>query len=60
VGRETSLTLPFESENVMKGSTSRGTLPAKSSAACGPVSARSDRIAHDEPTERSAGTQSFS
>jgi hypothetical protein len=41
VGRETSLTLPFASENLMKGTSSRRTLPAKSSAVCGPVTARS-------------------
>jgi hypothetical protein len=60
LGREASLALPVGSENVMKGRSRRGTLPAKSSAACGPVSARSDRIAHHERTERSTGTQSFS
>jgi signal transduction histidine kinase len=45
--------LLFESENLMKGSTSRGTLPAQSSAVCRPVTATSDRIAHHELTERS-------
>jgi signal transduction histidine kinase len=52
-GLETPLTLPFGSEDLTKGASSRGTLPAKSSAVCGPVTARSDRIAHHEPTERS-------
>ncbi len=37
----------------MNGITSRGTLPAKSSAVCRPVPATSDRIAHHERTERS-------
>jgi signal transduction histidine kinase len=37
----------------VNGTSSRGTPPAKSSAVCGPVTARSDRIAHHEPTGRS-------
>ncbi len=37
----------------MKGTSSRGTLPANRSAVCRPVTGRSDRIAHHERPERS-------
>jgi nitrogen-specific signal transduction histidine kinase len=53
VGCETSSTLAFANENLMKETSCRGTLPAKSSAVCGPVTAGSDRIAHHEPLDRS-------